>query len=115
MTGPRHTTSVSLVPLTLAFFLAEVSDLLFARDQAIDVPDNARATSHGKAGNASKAIGRTGTSATPLKCLIKLTRPVTPMNAYGNANGVTGKSVRPAWLHRYSHCLSQTHRHQVGV
>ena len=48
MTGPRHTISLSLAPLTLAFFLTGVSDLLFARDQAVDIPENASATSYGR-------------------------------------------------------------------
>jgi len=41
MTRLRYTTSVSLVPLTLAFCLAGVSDLLLARDRPIDIPENA--------------------------------------------------------------------------
>ena len=84
MTRPQQTTSVSKVPLTLAIFsLAAVSNLLFARDRAIDIPENARATSYGIGWECKQGYRRVKDACKAVKV---------PNNAYP-----TGLSYGRAW------------------
>ena len=98
MTRLPHTASVSPVSLTLAFFLAGVSDPCLPGTRLLIYRTMHARPAMERAENASKAIGGSRVPATLSKCLKMLTRPIIPMDADGNASGVTGKSPRPAWL-----------------
>lgn len=90
MTRLRYTTSVSLVPLTLAFCLAGVSDLLLARDRAIDIPENARATSYGQGWECEQGYRRVKGACNPVKV---------PDNAYPTGN-TYGRVWKCKWGYR---------------
>ena len=50
-------TTAAPVLLMLCLSMAGFSDRTYARDQAVDIPENARATNYGMAGNVNRAIG----------------------------------------------------------